>query len=110
MLDPIIALLVAVIIIYESWMLLRRAFSPLLDTALSQGEMKKLTGILEEMGANYHDLRTRAAGHQRFVEFHLDVPAHETIETIHSQCDMIEARLEREFRDINVIIHPEPSK
>jgi cation diffusion facilitator family transporter len=107
-LDPIIALLVAVIIIYESWMLLRKAFSPLLDTALSQSEMTKLTGILEEMEVQYHDLRTRAAGHQRFVEFHLDVPAHDTIETIHRQCDLIEARLEHEFRNISVIIHPEP--
>ncbi|MHC1730465.1 MAG: cation diffusion facilitator family transporter [Bacteroidales bacterium] len=107
-LDPIIALLVAVIIIYESWMLLRKAFSPLLDTALSQSEMTKLTGILDEMAVQYHDLRTRAAGHQRFVEFHLDVPAQETIETIHRQCDLIEARLEQEFRDISVIIHPEP--
>lgn len=109
-LDPIIALLVAVIIIYESWMLLRKAFSPLLDTALSQSEMTKLTGILEEMEVQYHNLRTRAAGHQRFVEFHLDVPAHETIETIHRQCDLIEARLEHEFRDISVIIHPEPNR
>ncbi len=109
-LDPIVALLVAVIIIYESWMLLRKAFSPLLDTALSQGEMTKLTSILEEMEVQYHDLRTRAAGHQRFVEFHLDVPAHETIETIHRQCDLIEARLEHEFRDISVIIHPEPNR
>ncbi len=107
-LDPIIAIGVAVIIIYESWMLLRKAFSPLLDTALSPSEMKKLTGLLEEMNIDYHDLKTRAAGHQRFVEFHLDVPPQETIETIHRQCDMIEERLEREFTDINVIIHPEP--
>ncbi len=107
-LDPIIALGVAVIIIYESYMLLRKAFFPLLDTALSPDEMKKLTGILEEMQVKYHDLKTRAAGHQRFVEFHLDVPPQDTIETIHSQCDIIEERLEREFRDIDVIIHPEP--
>ena len=109
-LDPIIALLVAVMIIYESWMLLRKAFFPLLDTALSQSEMKKLTDILEEMNVHYHDLRTRAAGHQRFVEFHLDVPAQETIGTIHRQCDLIEERLEREFRDVSVIIHPEPNR
>lgn len=62
-LDPIIAIGVAVIIIYESWMLLRKAFSPLLDTALSPSEMKKLTGLLEEMNIDYHDLKTRAAGH-----------------------------------------------
>lgn len=107
-LDPIIALLVAMLIIYESWMLLRKAFSPLLDTALSEKELEKLEGILDDMDVRYHDLRTRAAGHQRFVEFHFDVPAQETIETIHKQCDMIEERLEREFRDISVIIHPEP--
>lgn len=109
-LDPVIALAVAVIIIYESWMLLRKAFSPLLDTALSATELEKLTDILSEMGIDYHDLRTRAAGHQRFVEFHLDVQPYETIETIHRQCDMIEERLGREFRNISVIIHPEPSK
>ncbi len=110
LLDPVIALLVAVIIIYESWMLLRKAFFPLLDTALSQSEMEKLTAILDEMDVEYHDLRTRAAGHQRFVEFHLDVQGTETIETIHRQCDLIEQRLESEFRDISVIIHPEPTR
>ncbi len=109
-LDPVIALAVAVIIIYESWMLLKKAFFPLLDTALSHDEIGKLTGILDEMKIDFHDLKTRAAGHQRFVEFHFNVPAHDTIETIHRQCDLIEERLRREFRDIDVIIHPEPKQ
>ena len=108
-LDPVIALIVAVIIIYESWMLLRKAFSPLLDTSLSDTELEKLNSILQEMNVDYHDLRTRSAGHQRFVEFHLNVPAHETIEIIHRQCDIIEERLESEFRNMSVIIHPEPN-
>ncbi len=109
-LDPVIAILVALLIIYESWMLLRKAFFPLLDTALSEEELTKLKEILEQMDVSYHDLRTRAAGHQRFVEFHLDVPPQETIETIHRQCDIIEERIGREFRDVRVVIHPEPKK
>jgi cation diffusion facilitator family transporter len=109
-LDPVIAILVALLIIYESWMLLRKAFFPLLDTALSAEELTKLKEILEQMDVSYHDLRTRAAGHQRFVEFHLDVPPQETIEKIHRQCDIIEERIGREFRDISVVIHPEPKK
>jgi len=109
-LDPVIAILVAMLIIYESWMLLRKAFFPLLDTALSDEELTKLKEILKELDVSYHDLRTRAAGHQRFVEFHLDVPPQETIETIHRQCDIIEERIGREFRDISVVIHPEPKK
>jgi cation diffusion facilitator family transporter len=108
--DPIIALMVALLIIYESWMLLRKAFFPLLDTALSPEEIEKLKLILDEMEVDYHDLRTRAAGHQRFVELHLDVPPQETIETIHDRCDLIEERIQREFRDITVVIHPEPIK
>ena len=107
-LDPVIAFGVALLIIYESWLLLRKAFSPLLDSALSADEIARVEKILNEMNASYHDLRTRAAGHQRFVELHLDVPAGETIETIHRQCDAIEERLQREFRDISIIIHPEP--
>ena len=109
-LDPVIAILVALLIIYESWMLLRKAFFPLLDTALSEQELAKLKEILDELDVSYHDLRTRAAGHQRFVEFHLDVPPQETIEKIHRQCDIIEERIGLEFRDISVVIHPEPKK
>jgi cation diffusion facilitator family transporter len=109
-LDPVIAILVALLIIYESWMLLRKAFFPLLDTALSEQELAKLKEILDELDVSYHDLRTRAAGHQRFVEFHLDVPPQETIEKIHRQCDIIEERIGLEFRDISVVIHPEPTK
>lgn len=107
-LDPIIALCVAMLIIYESFMLLKKAFSPLLDTAIQPDELEKVEALLKEMNATYHSLRTRAAGHQRFVEFHLEVPADETIEVIHRQCDLIEERLQREFSDISVIIHPEP--
>jgi len=109
-LDPIIAIVVACFIIYESWVLMRKAFSPLLDTALSREELLRIENILDEMNAVHHDLKTRNAGHQRFIEFHLDVPAEQTITTVHQQCDAIEARLEREFRDVSVIIHPEPVK
>lgn len=109
-LDPLIAIAVAIIIIYESWMLLKKAFSPLLDASLSAGEIEKLTALLDGMDVEYHDLRTRAAGHQKFAEFHLDVEPGETIENIHRLCDKIEKQLESEFGEIRVVIHPEPKK
>ena len=109
-LDPVIAILVACFIIYESWMLMRKAFSPLLDTAFSSDDLAKIEKILNERGAHYHDLKTRTAGHQRFIEFHLEVPAEKTIKTIHQQCDDLEEILQKEFSDLNVIIHPEPIK
>jgi|WetSurMetagenome_2_1015567.scaffolds.fasta_scaffold00299_9 cation diffusion facilitator family transporter len=108
LLDPIIAILVACFILYESFQLLRKAFNPLLDTALSEEDIEKVESILGSMNVRYHNLRTRAAGHQRFIEFHLDAHPDETIEKIHRQCDAIEERLSIEFQDISVVIHPEP--
>jgi cation diffusion facilitator family transporter len=108
LLDPIIAILVACFILFESFQLLRKAFNPLLDTALSEEDIEKVESILGSMNVRYHNLRTRAAGHQRFIEFHLDAHPDETIEKIHKQCDAIEERLSIEFQDISVVIHPEP--
>jgi cation diffusion facilitator family transporter len=107
-LDPIIAITVACFIIYESFMLLQKAFNPLLDESLSPEEIEKVESALKGMKVRYHDLRTRSAGHQRFIEFHLDAPADETIEKVHILCDAIEDRLAKELTDVNVIIHPEP--
>lgn len=108
-LDPIIAIVVACFIIRESVVLLLKAFNPLLDTAISTEEIEKVERILAEMNVSYHDLRTRGAGSQRFIEFHLDAPPGETIENVHRQCDEIEKRLDSEFMDVTVLIHPEPN-
>lgn len=107
-LDPLIAILVACFILYESFLLLKKAFSPLLDTAISAEDLDVIRHTLTAMGVRYHDLRTRTAGHQRFVEFHLEVPYGQTIEVIHSRCDEIEEKLQNELKDLNIIIHPEP--
>ena len=61
-LDPIIAILVALFIVRESYELMRRAFSPLLDTALSNEELAEIVEILSKMKVNYHDLKSRKAG------------------------------------------------
>lgn len=108
LLDPIIAILVACFILYESFQLLHKAFSPLLDTSLSADEIEKVENILSSMNVKYHDLKTRAAGQQRFIEFHLDAHPEDTIEKIHRKCDAIEEKLSLEFRNVSVVIHPEP--
>src|SRR4030042_1675916 len=61
-LDPIVAICVALLIIYESYILLKKAFWPLLDSAWNEDEIKDLERRLKQMKVNYHDLRTRVAG------------------------------------------------
>lgn len=107
-LDPIVAILVALLIIRESYSLLRRAFNPLLDEAWSDIEVDDLERILNEMNVNYHELRTRIAGNYRFLDLHLELPKDQSIEDAHKYCDMIENTLTEKFGNLNVTIHVEP--
>jgi cation diffusion facilitator family transporter len=108
-LDPIIAILVALFILKESYNLLSRAFTPLLDTAWEEEDINKLESTLQRMNVKYHDLRTRVAGNYRFVEFHILVPENESVGNAHKDCDKIEEELTRTYQNLSVTIHVEPT-
>lgn len=107
-LDPIVAIMVALFIIKESYSLLRRAFWPLLDSAWSDGEIEDLERKLNEMEVNYHDLRTRVAGNYRFMDIHVEIPEDESVGSAHKYCDMIENELTSLYENLTVTIHVEP--
>lgn len=108
-LDPVIAIIVATFIIKESYNLLRKAFSPLLDTAWNENEIKELENRLDEMHVNFHDLRTRIAGNYRFIDVHIEVPKDESVGDAHQYCDIIENKLNSVYENLSVTIHVEPS-
>jgi cation diffusion facilitator family transporter len=107
-LDPAIAILVALFIIRESYSLLKRAFSPLLDTAWSDDEINDLERKLKSMEVNYHSLRTRVAGNYRFIDIHVEIPKYESVGNAHEYCDMIENKLTSSYENLSVTIHVEP--
>jgi cation diffusion facilitator family transporter len=107
-LDPAIAMLVAFFIIKESYTLLKRAFTPLLDTAWNEDEIQDLESKLNELKVNYHSLRTRVAGNYRFIDIHVEVPRDETVGDAHKYCDEIENGLMAAYENLNVTIHVEP--
>jgi cation diffusion facilitator family transporter len=107
-LDPVIAILVALFIIRESYVLLKRAFTPLLDEAWENDDIDDLEKTLNELNVNYHELRTRVAGNYRFVDLHIDMPKDISLESAHQYCDMIENKLITKFENLNVTIHVEP--
>jgi len=107
-LDPIIAILVALFILRESYSLLKRAFSPLLDIAWSDEEIKGLHKKLKEMGVQFHDLRTRMSGNYRFIDIHVEMAADESVENAHKFCDQIEEELMSTYQNLTVNIHVEP--
>jgi cation diffusion facilitator family transporter len=107
-LDPVVAILVAFFIIKESYNLISRAFSPLLDTAWGDTEIEDLERRLNNMEVNYHDLRTRVAGNYRFIDIHVEIPESESVGNAHNYCDKIEDALKDAFSNLTVTIHVEP--
>jgi cation diffusion facilitator family transporter len=108
-LDPVIAILVALFIIKQAYQMLMKAFTPLLDTAWSNDEIKELKKKLNSLNVSYHDLRTRVAGNYRFVDIHIQIPEYVTVGNAHKYCDKIENELTTVYENLTVTIHVEPS-
>jgi len=109
-LDPVIAILVALLILKESYFLFRRAYDPLLDTALPEAEISQVEEIIRKHtsgGLKFHNLRTRKSGPFRYIDFHLEVPGNMTVKTSHELCDLLEREIMMVLGPAEVNIHVE---
>jgi cation diffusion facilitator family transporter len=110
-LDPMIAALVALHILWWGWVLMRQSIGGLMDEALSKDVLEKIRQAIskEAEGAlEAHDLRTRHAGRTTFIQFHLVVPGMMSVAESHAICDRIEAALKADLHDAVITIHVEP--
>jgi cation diffusion facilitator family transporter len=110
-LDPLIALAVAAYIAWVGIGLIRRSVHGLMDYSLSAEENARVMGVLERFcveGVAYHALRTRQAGHRRFVNFHLLVPGAWSVERGHELLEQVEAAIREAIPHANVLGHLEP--
>jgi cation diffusion facilitator family transporter len=112
-LDPLLALLVAVNILFMGFRLVRHSVGGLMDEGLPEEEKGRLEAALSQLppGAlEVHDVKTRRAGPRSFVELHLVVPGRMPVEEAHRLCDELEARLKEALPGVEVTIHVEPEK
>ncbi len=111
-LDPIVAVLVALLIIKEAWHLCSTAFRPLLDSRLSIEEEQKVKEVIskyQDKIVDFHELRTRKSGCVKYIDFHLLVDKNLTVEQSHSLSEKLERDLEEALKNTNVNIHIEPA-
>jgi cation diffusion facilitator family transporter len=112
-LDPIIAALVAVNILWTGWHLMRSSIGGLMDEVVPEETLVKIRSIISgnaEGALEVHALRTRQAGPAIFIDFHLVVPGEMTVSESHVLCDRIEAALRKEISDLMISIHVEPDE
>ena len=111
-LDPLIALAVAVHILWIGFGLVRRSISGLLDPAIAGGEQGEINQIFAEYsrryGVSFHALRTRQAGARRFISFHLLVPDEWTVAQAHRLSEEIESRIRSLVPNASILAHIEP--
>ena len=110
-LDPAVAGLVALHILWSGSQMVRESVDGLMDRAASPelvGEIRILISKHGEGALEAHDVRTRSAGQATFIDFHLGVPGAMTVEDSHAICDRLESALETTIPGAVVTIHVEP--
>lgn len=113
LLDPALAALVALNILWSGWGLVRASVGGLMDEAVAPEVLARIKGVIAEQGEGAleaHDVRTRHAGRSTFIDFHLVVPGEMRVSEAHAICDRIEAVLREEIEGAVVIIHVEPDE
>jgi cation diffusion facilitator family transporter len=110
-LDPVVALGVALLIMKAAYDLTTQAAKDLLDVHLPRVEVEWIRQAIHDRGSvvhGFHDLRTRKAGHFRFVEFHLKVEPQMTVLESHAIAKELSRRIKEQFPHTTVTIHIEP--
>jgi cation diffusion facilitator family transporter len=110
-LDPLIAIAVAINIIITGWMLFHETASGLLDRSLPDDDQARLEQLLasrECEDIRFHALRTRVAGSRRFVSLHVLVPGHWTVQAGHDLCERLEQEIAETLTRTHVLTHLEP--
>ena len=112
-LDPVIAFLVGLNIIWTGWKLIRASTEGLMDVALSKEENRGIAEILARFvskDVHFHALRTRVSGHHRFAEVHVLVPGRWSVQRGHDLVEEVEAAIHAEFADLSITCHLEPAE
>lgn len=109
-LDPVLALLVALNIVWTGTQIVRRSIAGLMDIALPAADMiavRKVLQTYEQTGIQFHALRSRESGARKFVSTHVLVPGAWTVQSGHELLEKIEADIRRALPGAVVFTHLE---
>lgn len=108
--DPLIAVFIAIYIIYTAWNIVTQSLDQLMDRELSPDERERISEIVYSQPGviSMHELRTRASGKDIFIQAHLDMDGEMKLTEAHKVADEVEARLREVYPNADIIIHQDP--
>lgn len=110
-LDAVVAIAVAINILWAGWGLISASAAGLMDVSLPKADNARLREILasfESEEIKFHAFRTRESGRKQFMEFHMLVPGAWTVQEGHTQADYVIEAIKSEYPDMWVNPHLEP--
>ncbi len=109
--DPLIALLVAAVLVGSAWLVFRQSLDQLMDHELPKEDRARIIAVIRrhpEVRA-LHELKTRKAGLSTFIQVHIELDPAMPLARAHAISDAVEAELCAEFPSAEVIIHQDPA-
>ena len=109
--DPILAIVIALVLVHSAWRISRDSLDLLMDHELPDADRQKILAIARAYPGvrNAHDLRTRSAGHDVFIQLHLALDPDITLAKAHAISDAVERAIRAGFPGAEVIIHQDPA-
>jgi cation diffusion facilitator family transporter len=111
-LDPIFAIAVALNIIVTGYRLVHESIRGLMNVA-DPDTIERVVRVMNRIRTpdmlDIHRLRAWSAGERRFVDFHLTLPHHLTLEETHTIYHIVHDAISKEFNNqAEVLIHLDP--
>ncbi len=109
--DPLVALALAMVLIRGAWSIAARSIRQLMDTEFSEQDRSQIRqlALAHPQVSDIHDLRTRRAGFTAFIQLHLEMDGEISLTRAHDIADQVEATIQQAFPDAEVFIHQDPA-
>lgn len=110
--DPLIALAIAVYIMYAAWTIAIQSLNQLMDRELPDEERERIQAIATNTDdvIAIHDLRTRTSGRKVFIELHLEMDGEMNLYQAHRIADDVHRRLQEVYPEADIMIHQDPAE
>jgi ferrous-iron efflux pump FieF len=109
--DPLFGLGIVGLLLYSAAAVARRALDMLMDRELpgeARARIRRLA-LSHPKAHDVHDLRTRRAGSDVFIELHLELDGDLQLEEAHDITHEVEARIRAAFPEADILVHQEPA-
>lgn len=109
-LDPLVAVLIGLVLLWSAIGILRESFRLLMDYAMDAQDEETIIELIRATEGihDFHDLRTRQSGVLQFIQFHVDMSGQQTLQQAHDIGDALEQRIRERFPQAEVIVHYDP--